>query len=70
MFISLLKYNHLCSSSWLSVAILGAIACACGDTWASEIGSAYGPGTARLITSGRVVPAGLSTKFISRFFML
>nr|CAB3219999.1 A disintegrin and metalloproteinase with thrombospondin motifs 4 [Phallusia mammillata] len=46
------------TSSWLSVAILASIACACGDTWASEFGSAVGPSTSMLITSGKRVPAG------------
>jgi len=48
----------LFSSSWLSLAVLGAIACACGDTWASEIGPAFGDRTSILITTGSKVPAG------------
>ena len=45
-------------SSWLSLSVLGAIACACGDTWASEVGPAFGDGTSRLISTGSKVPAG------------
>ncbi|XP_076811615.1 transmembrane protein 19-like isoform X2 [Clavelina lepadiformis] len=49
---------YLYVSSWLSIAVLGAVASACGDTWASEVGAAVGKGTATLITTGETVPAG------------
>lgn len=43
--------------SLLSLAILGALSCSCGDTWASEVGSVIG-GKPRLITSWKHVPMG------------
>jgi len=46
------------TSSWLSVAVLGSLSSCCADTWASEIGSAMKRGTTRLITTGKLVPAG------------
>lgn len=46
------------SSSWLAAAVLGALSCSCGDTFASEIGSAVGTWSPRLITNLRPVPKG------------
>ena len=43
--------------SLLSLAVLAALSCSCGDTWASEVGSVIG-GKPRLITSWRSVPTG------------
>ena len=43
--------------SLLSLSVLAALSCSCGDTWASEVGSVIG-GKPRLITSWRVVPTG------------
>lgn len=45
-------------ASLLSVAILGAISCSCGDTWSSELGTAYPLNIPRLITTFRKVPIG------------
>lgn len=46
------------SASWFSMAVLGAIACSCGDTWASEIGSVYSDSDPYLIFSFQRVPRG------------
>lgn len=51
-----LVYNYRCS--WLSLAILGALSCCNGDTWASEIGTVLSTGDPVLITSLRSVPRG------------
>ena len=40
-----------------SIAYISSLACCCGDTWASEVGSAIG-GTPRLITTLASVPRG------------
>ena len=40
-----------------AAACLAALACSCGDTWASEVGSVIG-GTPHLITTWRKVPPG------------
>ena len=50
--------SHQYRASWLGVAVLGALACCNGDTWASELGSVLGSGQPRLITSLRKVPRG------------
>ncbi|XP_055959463.1 transmembrane protein 19 [Patella vulgata] len=46
------------SSSWLAIAVLSSLACSCGDTFASEIGSVIGTGDPWLIMSFRKVPRG------------
>jgi len=48
------------AASWLVTAVLGAISCSCGDTFASEIGSAVGSWSPRLITNLQPVPKGRS----------
>ena len=45
-------------ASWLSVAVLGAVACCNGDTWASELGSVLTSSQPVLITTLRSVPRG------------
>lgn len=44
--------------SWFAMSVLGAIACSCGDTWASEVGSVYSKSDPVLIFSFRRVPRG------------
>ena len=51
------------TSTWLSMSVLGALACSCGDTYASELGSVIGSSEPRLITSlSTKVPRGNYTK--------
>jgi len=47
-------------ASWLGIGILGALACANGDTWASELGTVIKviSSQPRLITTWRQVPKG------------
>lgn len=45
-------------SSWLSLAVLSAIASSNGDTWASEFGTVLTGAQPRLIISGEKVPRG------------
>ncbi|KAL7300335.1 hypothetical protein TKK_0006960 [Trichogramma kaykai] len=45
-------------SSWLSIGIMGSMACCNGDTWASEIGTVVGKSDPFLITSRKRVPRG------------
>lgn len=52
------NYARDFTGSMLSMTILGALACCNGDTWASEIGTAIGSKTPRLITTFKKVPVG------------
>lgn len=45
------------ASTYTALACLASLACCCGDTWASEVGSVAG-GVPRLITTGTQVPRG------------
>jgi len=51
-------FRHHYRASWLGVAVLGAISCCNGDTWASEIGTVLARGDPVLITSFQKVPRG------------
>ena len=53
--------NHY-DATWMAMAVVGALACCCGDTFASEIGSVLGGDEPRLITSWAKVPAGRCNK--------
>ncbi|KAF7646715.1 hypothetical protein LDENG_00183240 [Lucifuga dentata] len=46
------------SASWMCLALLGALACSTGDTWASEVGPILSQSQPRLITTWKEVPAG------------
>lgn len=46
------------SASWMCLALLGALACSTGDTWASEVGPVLSKTKPRLITTWEEVPAG------------
>ena len=53
-------FRHRPGASWLVSAVLGALSCSCGDTFASEIGSVVGSWSPRLITNMQPVPRGLA----------
>ncbi|XP_003692221.1 transmembrane protein 19 isoform X1 [Apis florea] len=53
-----IDFDKYYRSSWLSIGILGAIACSNGDTWASEIGSVIASKDPFLITTLKRVPRG------------
>jgi len=51
-------FRHHYRASWLGIAVLGAISCCNGDTWASELGTVIARGDPVLITSFQKVPRG------------
>jgi len=51
-------FQQYFSTSWISMSVLGAVACSSGDTFASEIGSIAGSKSPWLITSFKHVPRG------------
>ena len=54
--------------SWLCMSVMGALACASGDTFASEIGSVVGWGDPLLITTLQPVPRGIVNSGIRPVF--
>ena len=52
-----LKGSEMDAATIYSLGYLSSISCSCGDTWASEVGSAIG-GAPRLVTTLRSVPRG------------
>lgn len=54
----LVDFSHHYTVSWLCMGVLGALACSCGDTYASEVGSAITGSDPWLVTSWKRVPRG------------
>ncbi|XP_034719516.1 transmembrane protein 19 [Etheostoma cragini] len=53
-----IDFSKQYSASWMCLALLGALACSTGDTWASEVGPVLSQSQPRLITTWKEVPAG------------
>ncbi|KAK2709275.1 transmembrane protein 19-like isoform X2 [Artemia franciscana] len=53
-----IDFNISFTSSWLGMGVLGAFACANGDTWASELATVLTEKKPVLITTGETVPRG------------
>lgn len=53
-----IDFSKQYTASWMCLALLGALACCTGDTWASEIGSVFSDTKPRLITTWEKVPVG------------
>lgn len=53
-----IDFSQQYSASWMSLSLLGALACSAGDTWASEVGPVLSQSQPRLITTWKEVPAG------------
>ena len=49
-------FRHQYRASWLGVAVLGAVACCNGDTWASQLGGVIAKTDSFLITTWQKVP--------------
>ncbi|XP_042191784.1 transmembrane protein 19 [Callorhinchus milii] len=53
-----IDFSKQYTASWMCLALLGALGCCTGDTWASEIGSVFSSTKPRLITTWEKVPVG------------
>ncbi|XP_077956884.1 transmembrane protein 19 isoform X2 [Gasterosteus aculeatus] len=53
-----IDFSRQYTASWMCLSLLGALACSCGDTWASEVGPVLSQSKPRLITTWKEVPAG------------
>ncbi|XP_037318472.2 transmembrane protein 19 [Pungitius pungitius] len=53
-----IDFSRQYTASWMCLSLLGALACSCGDTWASEVGPVLSQSQPRLITTWKEVPAG------------
>ncbi|KAM8909414.1 transmembrane protein 19 isoform 1-T2 [Spinachia spinachia] len=53
-----IDFGRQYTASWMCLSLLGALACSCGDTWASEVGPVLSQSQPRLITTWKEVPAG------------
>jgi len=51
-------FRHHYRASWLGVGVLGAVACCCGDTWATQLGSVVAKSNPFLVTTFQQVPKG------------
>ena len=50
--------------TWLCMSVLGSLACAAGDTFASEFGTVLGQGKTKLIINGKPVPKGIYLSYM------
>ncbi|XP_067649311.1 transmembrane protein 19-like isoform X1 [Haliotis asinina] len=51
-------FSRRYSSTWWAAGVLGSLACCCGDTFASEVGTVFGHSKPWLVTTFRRVPRG------------
>ncbi|XP_048245445.1 transmembrane protein 19-like [Haliotis rufescens] len=51
-------FSRRYSSTWWAASVLGSLACCCGDTFASEVGTVFGHSKPWLVTNFQRVPRG------------